>query len=100
MVGLGYAKDGVPLLDFPTLEGNGVATGSFFGSQVVGPVASGWLPGDATNCDALGTCSGTAFSDISNVGGTTSIAWRLYCSTDMTAGAADQRITDWGQLTN
>jgi len=101
LVGAGYAKDAVPSIDFPTLEGNGVATGSSFGSQIVGPVAAGWLPGDATTCDqgAAGTngvnaCSGTPFFDLPNTGGTSSVAYRLYCATDST------RITDWGQLTN
>jgi hypothetical protein len=110
MVGLGFAKDAVPSVDFPGAEGPGTTTGSAFGNQVVGPVAAGWLPGDPVNCDqgsgganGVNGCSGTPFNNLSNAdngGGIDSTAWRLWCSTDTTPGAADERITDWGQLTN
>jgi hypothetical protein len=103
MVGLGFAKDGVPSVDFPGAEGPGTTTGTAFGSKVIGPVAAGWLPGDPVTCDQTGTCSGTPFNDVSNAdngGGIDSTAWRLWCSTDTTPGNADDRITDWGQLTN
>jgi hypothetical protein len=110
MVGLGFAKDAVPAVDFSGAEGPGTPTGSAFGSQVVGPVAAGWLPGDAVNCDqgtgganGVNGCSGTPFNNISNAdngGGVDSTAWRLWCSTDTTSGAPDSQITDWGQLTN
>jgi hypothetical protein len=111
MVGLGFAKDGVPLVEFSGAEGPGTATGatSPWAGAVVGPVAAGWIPGDAVTCDtaAGGTstntrntingCSGVPFNDISNNdngGGANSTAFRLYCATGGT------RITDWGQLTN
>lgn len=103
MVGLGFGKDGVPAVDFPGAEGPGTATGTAFGSKIVGPVAAGWLPGDPVTCDQTLTCSGTAFTDISNNdngGGIDSTAWRLWCSTDTNPADANSKITDWGQLTN
>ena len=71
-------------------------------------MADGWLPTDPTNCGSGGTapgCSGTPFTDISNAGGLTSVAYRLFCQTGPagTAGSAtpdESQITDWGQLTN
>jgi hypothetical protein len=111
MIGLGYAKDGVPMVDLQTAEGPGTAAGATFGSQVVGPVAAGWEPGDPITCDqnnppglngnnGQNGCSGVPFTNIDNTAGTASVAWRLYCSTDTTSGAPDQKITDWGMLTN
>ena len=108
MVGLGFGKDGVPLVDFEASNSNMGVTGasSPWAGITVGPVASGWIPSDSVTCDtgAPGSssnprntqngCSGVPFSDLSNSGGTASIAYRLYCATDST------RITDWGQLTN
>ena len=121
MIGLGYAKDGVPSVDFPGAEGPGTATGTKYynvadgcasgcslpagytgeGGKVIGPVAAGWLPGDSVTCDVASAgsngvngCSGTPFQDLDNTGGTSSVAYRLFCATDST------RITDWGQLTN
>jgi hypothetical protein len=116
----GYAKDSVPVTDVQNIDPGsfGAATGyegkvftaanqtftppAFPANGLIGPVAAGWLPTDATNCAAQGTggagpfCSGTAFNNV--VGGTgtgaSSIAYRLWCATDAT------RITDWGQLTN
>jgi ABC-type phosphate transport system substrate-binding protein len=107
-VELGFAKDGVPAVDFPGAEGPGTATGSTtpWDGQIVGPVAAGWLPGNPVTCDtgAAGTssnhlntinsCSGVPVTNISNVGGTSSEAYDLWCNT----GAG--RITDWAQLTN
>jgi len=113
MVGLGYAKDGVPAVDFPGAEGPGTATGTLYynkttcvsgcafpsgytglGGKIIGPVASGWLPGDSVTCDLTSSCSGTPLTDLDNTGGTSSVAYRLFCATD------SSRITDWGQLTN
>lgn len=111
MVGLGYAKDGVPLVIFSGEEGPGSATGSTspWAGKVVGPVAAGWLPGDSVACDlgaggsssntrnTINGCSGVPFNDFSNNdngGGASSTAFRIYCATGGT------RITDWGQLTN
>jgi ABC-type phosphate transport system substrate-binding protein len=115
-VQLGFGKDGVPAVDFQGAEGPGTATGSSspWTGHVVGPVSAGWLPagnaifpaGDPITCDTMagGTshnsanhlngCSGIPFTDISNVGGTSSEVFNLYCNT----GAG--RITDWAQLTN
>jgi len=94
MVETGYAKDGVPAIDYPVNPANfGTSTTAPYDAingGVIGPVAQGWLPGDPTG----GPYSGTALSDVSNVGGTGSLAYRLWCATDTT------RISDWGQLTN
>jgi hypothetical protein len=112
MVQTGYAKDGVPVIDFPTVnpgligavsatdgepwaaaaEGsaNKAANG---GLAVIGPVAEGWLPGDPVG----GPYTGTPYTNITNNdsgGGAASVAYRIWCATDST------RITDWGQLTN
>jgi len=91
---LGFAKDGVPAVDFPGNEGPGTAAGPDFGNQIIGPVASGWLPGEPVTCDLSSTCGGTPFTNLDNTGGTSSVAYRIFCATDST------RITDWGQLTN
>ena len=94
IVGLGYAKDGVPELDFPDINPSvygatitctaqaSADTGCTSGNTYpLGPVAAGWLPGDPVN----GPYSGTAFTDISNIdldggGGYGSEAFRLYCT--------------------
>lgn len=119
MVELGYAKDGVPALDFQSVDPAAVGSATYydgttftapaqsfaspaFPSGGIGPVAAGWLPGDPTNCVAAGEglegtpCSGTPLNDIDNTPGSDSesVAFRLYCATDAS------RITDWGQLTN
>jgi len=100
----GYAKDGVPILDFTTINPASVGTSTFHDSTTgvnyaainggkVGPVASGWLPGDATS----GPFNGTALSNLSNVdngGGSNSTAFRIWCDT------TGNKISDWGQLTN
>jgi hypothetical protein len=112
----GYAKDGVPIIDYPitpALVANGtvasplVSTTAPYSSYgvsggkgtagLVGPVALGWEPGDPLN----GPYSGTALVDISNAdqgSGSNSLAYRLWCATGGTGTTA--RITDWGQLTN
>jgi len=143
LVGLGFAKDGVPAVDFPGAEGPGTPVGttaqgynvdactavnpfaSSLGSachsttdHIVGPVAAGWLPGDAVNCDQGTTaspnplntasnprvgiladsCSGVPFeSEDNNSGPAPSTAWNIYCNT---GGPGGGQITDWGQLTN
>jgi hypothetical protein len=95
----GYAKDGIPIIDYPinpTTVGGGVSTTapySGINGGVVGPVTQGWLPGDPNG----GPYSGTKLTSVSNAdqgGGVNSTAFRLWCATDAT------RITDWGQLTN
>jgi hypothetical protein len=110
MVGMGFAKDGVPGLAFPQVNpgayGAIPSSSPLFsavdttanlnangGQALMGPVAAGWLPGDPVN----GPYSGTALANITNNdngGGTGSVAYRIYCATDTT------RISDWGQLTN
>ena len=96
---LGFAKDGLPGLDFPTINPStwGTTPGSSpyagVNGGVIGPVADGWLPGNP----AAGPYTGTAFTNLSNVdngGGANSTAYRIWCATNTT------RITDWGQLTN
>ncbi len=56
----GYAKDGVPIIDYPVNPSvYGTSTNAAYSSingGVIGPVASGWLPGDAPG----GPYSGTA----------------------------------------
>jgi len=116
----GYAKDSVPVTDVQSIDpaAFGAATGyegktftalnqtftppAFPASGLIGPVASGWLPGDASTCKPQGSggggpfCSGTPFDNVTGGTGTgaTSEVYRLWCATDST------RITDWGQLTN
>jgi hypothetical protein len=99
LVQTGYAKDGVPVVDYPVnpnLYGTSTLSTSPYASingGVIGPVSKGWLPGDS----ATGPYSGTALTDINNNdggGGAGSTAYRLWCATDST------QITDWGSLTN
>jgi hypothetical protein len=97
MVQTGYAKDGVPIVDYPiNPDVYGTSTTAPYSSLnggVVGNVAHGWLPGD----NPAGPYSGTTLGNISNTdggGGAGSTAYRLWCATGST------RITDWGQLTN
>ena len=96
---LGFAKDGLPGLDFPTVNPSawGTAPGSSPYASVngglIGPVADGWLPGDPT----AGPYNGTALTSLSNAdngGGSSSTAYRIWCAT------GSPRISDWGQLTN
>lgn len=106
---LGYAKDGVPIVNFPTINPStfgtstqpGIAAGAYPASNfttinrgVVGPVGAGWLPGD----NPAGTANhGTRLSNISNVGAIdSSEAFRMWCLPHGSAGS----IGDWGQLTN
>jgi hypothetical protein len=108
---LGYAKDGVPIVDFPTINPSTFGTSTFASGQVasnafpnaayssinsgvVGPVANGWLPGD----NPAGTANkGTKVGSISNVGALDqSVAFRLWCQPHSSGSA----ITDWGQMTN
>jgi hypothetical protein len=94
---LGFAKDAIPIIEYPinasTYGTSTTAPYSGINGGVVGPVASGWLPGDSP----AGPFSGTALSNISNNdngGGAGSTAYRIWCATGAT------RISDWGQLTN
>jgi hypothetical protein len=102
MVETGYAKDGVPIIDYPVNPSTfGTSTSSAYSSingGVVGPVANGWLPGDPTG----GPFSGSKLTNIANNdngGGINSTAYRIWCATNGVSGATNQ-ITDWGQLTN
>jgi hypothetical protein len=104
MVGLGFGKDGVPAVDFPTVNPDqlygAVPSSSPYASVnggAIGPVAEGWLPSDPIG----GPYTGTPFTNLTNNdsgGGANSVAYRIWCST-ATSGP-DARITDWGQLTN
>lgn len=115
----GMARDAVPGVDYPNIEGPGTATGAGarWNSQVVGPLPNGWLPGDPTTCDtgAAGTssnplntqngCSGVPFGypnqgaasispgtfGLSDVGAP-SLAAKIWCPSPT--------VTDWAQLTN
>ncbi len=98
-VATGFAKDSVPVVDYPVNPSTygTAAAGSIYSSingGSVGPVTSGWLPGDPVNGSAN---SGTALSDISDIdngGLTNSTAYRLWCA------SGGNQITDWGSLTN
>jgi hypothetical protein len=97
---VGYAKDSVPAFQYDIAPGDfgTVASTSPYATingngSGIGPVASGWLPGDPAD----GPYSGTPYTSMSNIdngGGAGSTAYRLWCATDST------RISDWGQLTN
>ncbi len=95
---LAFAKDGLPALDFTTLNPSVYGTSSFSTYAAVnggniGPVAEGWLPGDPVG----GPYNGTAFTALSNAdngGGADSTAYRIWCASNST------RISDWGALTN
>ena len=101
----GFAKDGIPIIDYPVNpSAYGTSTRAPYSSVnggVVGPVAEGWLPGDPTS----GPFTGTALNDIDNDdngGGESSTAYRLWCETT-NAGSpitSTSQITDWGALTN
>jgi hypothetical protein len=127
-VQVGYAKDGVPAVDFQNIDPNeyGTPTGYDAGSSAcsthgqfpsyaaltgatvctafptagIGPVAAGWLPGDSFTCNTSATCSGTAFTNVANTGGATSVAYRLWCFHGSSSTPDSSQITDWGQLTN
>lgn len=82
LVQTGYAKDGVPVIDYPVNPSTyGTSTNSASGYNLinggnVGPVAEGWLPGDPVG----GPYSGAVLSDISNAdngGGAGSTAYRV-----------------------
>ena len=101
----GYAKDGVPIIDYPvdpnTYGTSTTAPYSSINGGVVGPVASGWLPGDPT----AGPYTGTALADIDNTdngGGNNSTAYRLWCASTPSGNpvTSTSQITDWGALTN
>jgi ABC-type phosphate transport system substrate-binding protein len=77
------AKDALIGVDW---RGNTPASGA-----TVGNPAAGWRPGNPVN----GPYTGNPVTDISNVGGTSSIAYRIYCDTNPATA-----ITDWGQLTD
>ena len=122
---LGYAKDGVPLVTFPSINPSTYGASTFganpgdvassaypnsgyntINGGLVGPVAAGWLPGDNPNGTAN---NGTKLVNISNadVGGVldTSAITRLFCdnhqtNTSGTSPNSTATIKDWGQLTN
>jgi hypothetical protein len=101
----GYAKDGVPIIDYP-IDPNVYGTSatapySAINGGVVGPVASGWLPGDPT----AGPYTGSALSDIDNTdggGSAGSTAYRLWCASTPAGNpvTSTSQITDWGALIN
>ena len=130
---LGYAKDSVPAVDFrfnidpesygsptgylnnvdplcgvagkyPSWNSAGTLVCTAFPAAGIGPVAAGWLPGDAFNCTPIGSggtnCSGTAFTDTDNTTGALSTSYRLWCQHGSSGTAGASQITDWGQLTN
>jgi hypothetical protein len=98
LVQTGYAKDGVPIIDYPinpSIYGTSTtAPYSNINGGVFGPVSSGWLPGNSPS----GPFTGTKLTDIDNDdgtgGGLNSTAYRIWCA------LGGNQITDWGQLTN
>jgi hypothetical protein len=97
-----YGKDGLVGVTFD--KEHAVTTGS--ATAPIGPVAAGWRTGDPLDCNlqpnpgssfdnGVNGCNGVPFKDISNVGGASSIAFRIWCDT-----APATRINDWGQLTD
>ncbi len=100
-VATGFAKDSVPIVEYPVNPSTygTAAAGSVYASingGNVGPVSSGWLPGDPVNGSANSGTALTDISDIDNGGLANSTAYRLWCA----SGAAEKQITDWGSLTN
>lgn len=102
---LGFAKDGIPIVDYPVNPSiYGTSTSGPYSSMnggVVGPVAEGWVPGDSTS----GPYTGTALSGIDNDdngGGEASTSYRLWCETTAPGSPVTNtsQITDWGALTN
>ncbi len=110
---LGYAKDGVPIVDFPSINPSTVGTSTFNNVNAnaypkgaystinggnVGPVAAGWLPGDPTSGASN---NGTQVTNISNVGALdSSEAFRMWCLPQSGGNPVANQIYDWGQLTN
>ncbi len=81
------AISSTPACTTALISGGGLVNGTC----QIGPVASGWLPGDPL----AGPYTGKAFTNLTTVGGTSSLANRIYCTT-----TNPNPITDWGQLTN
>ena len=111
MVQTGYAKDGVPIIDYPVNPSTfGSTSPSGIYSSInggnVGTITKGWLPGDPVACTSnTSGCSGTRLTNISNNDNgasptsATSTAYRIWCSSTAAPGQTSQ-ITDWGALTN
>ena len=126
LVGLGFAKDGVPSVDFPDASGPGTATSQLpnvtTAGKIVGPVAAGWKPGDPVTCNTgaansssnplnrtsnahvgilANSCSGVPLESLDNndpiTVDSTAVASTAY-GIYCQQGAG--QITDWGQLTN
>ena len=103
MVGTGYAKDGVPAIDWTKVNPTTYGTSSTYpysliNGGVVGPVAAGWLPGDPN----AGPYSGFQLATIANNDNgadTQSTAYRMWCAANTATGASEE-ITDWGSLSN
>jgi ABC-type phosphate transport system substrate-binding protein len=99
---LPFAKDALVGVVFD--KEHAVTTGS--ATTPIGPVAAGWRgDGDATNCNLLSNpgphfdngvngCDGVPFNNISNVGGASSVAFKIWCDTSASG------VSDWGQLTD
>ena len=110
---LGYAKDGVPIVDFPSINPSTYGTSTFSNVNAnaypkgaystinggnVGPVAAGWLPGDPTSGASN---NGTQVTSVSNVGALDqSEAFRMWCQPQSGGNPSANQIYDWGQLTN
>jgi len=76
------AKDALVGLTFPNETPPAGST--------VGDVSAGWRTGDPVG----GPYTGLPFTNLDNIGGTTSLAYRIYCDPNSAT-----RISDWGQLT-
>jgi len=93
-VGLNFAKDSVVGVDFPFHNKTAIActTGTCTASQI-GPVASGWRPGDPLAGPYTGISVNNLDNTASTVLGGASLAFEIYCDT-----TTSLKINDWGQL--
>ncbi len=104
LVGAGYAKDGVPIIDFPLVNPSsyGASTFSAGGTGVsyasvnfgrIGEVADGWLPGDNPTGPFHGFAYNSTTGTLKNTDATptNSTVYGIWCS---------GTINDWGYLTN
>jgi hypothetical protein len=99
-VDLAYADDSIAGLAFPFVNQAALVCGGTCSATQLGPVASGWVPGDPL----AGPYTNNPLNDLANTettpggGINTSIIHRIQCGTGTAAFTG--RISDWGQLTD
>jgi len=97
-----YADDAVPPVDFQFYGDSTVTCTATCTATQVGPVASGWIPGNAF----AGPYTNNPVTDIDNIPldntspSTSSVLYRLQCGGTGSADPLQNRISDWGQLTD